>query len=112
VIEDESLPWLGGKRVSRVKELAGFRWLEMSGWCVGQAQVHLPWPVPGNSLVGPDGVVLQLVLLGMLASITASSISSMNRRSYFKVPNPRSRDPFCPGVLTRSGRGPVRGAAR
>lgn len=28
-------------------------------------------------------------------SMTASSISSMNSRSYYKVPNPRSRDPFC-----------------
>ena len=28
-------------------------------------------------------------------------MSPGNRRSYFSVPNPRSRDPFCPGDLTR-----------
>ena len=28
-------------------------------------------------------------------------ISSRNSHSYFIVPNPRSRDPFCPGVRTR-----------
>lgn len=31
---------------------------------VGQAQVHLQWPVPGDGLVGPDGVVLDAVVLG------------------------------------------------
>jgi hypothetical protein len=30
-----------------------------------------------------------------------SSISSRNSCSYFSVPNPRSRDPFCPGDFTR-----------
>ena len=31
----------------------------------------------------------------------ASLISSTNNRSYFKVPNPRSRVPFWPGLRTR-----------
>ena len=32
---------------------------------VGQAQVHLPWPVPGDGLVRADPVVLDPVFLGV-----------------------------------------------
>ena len=41
-----------------------------------------------------------------------SSISSRNSRSYFSVPNPRSRDLFCPVTSRGCGRGGVRGGWR
>jgi hypothetical protein len=49
---------------------------------VGQAQVYLLWPVPGDVLVRPGLVVLNGYSSACLASITASSISSMNNRQY------------------------------
>lgn len=61
-----------------------------------------PWPVPGDGLVRTDGVVLDAVFVGVTGEVDCVGISSRKSRSYFRDPNPRSREPLCPGVLTRS----------
>jgi hypothetical protein len=51
--------------LSRVKKVAGFRWLERLGGEVGQALMPVLGPVPGDGLVWPDLVVLDAVFLGV-----------------------------------------------
>ncbi len=68
---------------------------------VGQAQVHLLGPVPGDGFVGADGVVLDPVLLGSVGESDGVGDLVEKGRSYFKVPKPRSRDP-CDARLNKS----------
>ena len=65
---------------------------------VGQAKVQLLGPVPGDGLVGANGVVLDPALLGPVGESDGVGDLVDEECSYSKVPKPRSRDPFCPGV--------------
>lgn len=52
-------------------------------------------PIPGNGPVRPDGVVLDPVVLDVLSQHDGVvDLGEEESRSYFKVPQPRSRDPF------------------
>lgn len=56
--------------------------------------MHLLWPVPGDGLVGTKAVVLAPVVLGVLGEHDGVIDLVQKQPLYFKVPNPRSRDPF------------------
>lgn len=68
---------------------------------VGQAQVDLLGPVPGDGLVRADLVVFDAVLLGVLGEHDGVVDLVDEQPLVLQVPKPRSRDPFCPGVFTR-----------
>lgn len=70
---------------------------------MGQAQAHLLSPVQAMAASGRMWLSWIRYASARSARMRLSLISSLNKRSYFKVSNPCSRDPFCPG---RPGPGP------
>ena len=66
----------------------------------GAAEVDFEGPVPSDGFVRAHGVVFDAVVLDSLDECESVGDVVEEQALVFQCPNPRSRDPFCPGDLT------------
>ena len=79
----------------------GFFLFEGGDGRAGAAEVDFEGPVLGDGFVRAHGVVFDAVVLGSLDECEGVGDVAWEQALVFQCPNPRSRDLFCPGDLTR-----------